>query len=101
MARGNTSVRQMFGTTVYLVGGRMLAFWVADGIVTRTTDESRRELLEAQRAVPFQGPQGGGFGDWIRLPLATEDDLTVALQVIGEATKHVGASGPKRKGRRK
>ncbi len=101
MARGNTSVRQMFGTTAYLVGGRMLAFWVADGIVTRTTDESRRELLEAQRAVPFQGPQGGGFGDWIRLPLATDEDLTIALKVIEEAAKHVGAGGRRRKGRRK
>jgi hypothetical protein len=102
MARGNASVRQMFGTTVYLAGGRMLAFWVADGIVTRTTDESRRELLEAQRAAPFQGPQGGGFGDWIRLPLANEDDLKIALQVIEEAAKHIGAAGlARRKGKRK
>lgn len=101
MARGNASARQMFGTTAYLVGGRMVAFWVADGIVTRTTDESRRELLEAQRAVPFQGPQGGGFGDWIRLPLANEEDLEVALRVIEEAARHVGAAGPRRKGKRK
>lgn len=100
MSQGNASMRQMFGTTVYLVGGRMVAFWVADGIVTRTTDESRRELLEAQRAVPFQGPQGGGFGDWIRLPLTNEHDLQVALQVVSEAAKHVGAGPRRRKSRR-
>lgn len=101
MARGNASPRHMFGTTVYLVGGRMVAFWVADGIVTRTTDESRRALLEARQAVPFQGPQGGGFGDWIRLPLASEDDLRIALQVVQEAAAHVGASPSRRRGRRK
>ncbi len=102
MSRGNASSRQMFGTTAYLVGGRMVAFWVADGIVTKTTDESRRELLETRRAVPYQGPQGGEFGDWIRLPLASDDDLATALRVVQEAARHIGKAAPaKKKARRR
>ena len=42
MSRGDVSTRNMMGTTAYMAGNRMFAFWVADGLVAELRDRRRR-----------------------------------------------------------
>jgi len=96
MARGDVSTRNMMGTTAYMAGKRMFAFWVADGLVTKLPDHERQDLVDRKKGIAFQGPQGrGGFGEWTRLHIEEKDDVETAVASAKKAYDYVkgGAGG--------
>ena len=103
MARGGVTPRNMMGTTAFMVNGRMFAFWVADGLVLKVPSDAHRELMESLGALPFQGPGGSTFGEWVRVPLAGEGDLEGCLSAVGRAYDYVKGHGgaPRAKARKK
>jgi hypothetical protein len=94
-----TSTRAMMGTTSVLVRGRMFAFWMPDGIVVKPPHDGHDDLLEKLRSAPFRGPQGGGFGDWMRVPV-TAENIEDVKRIIDESYRNV-AGGVKPPARRK
>ena len=103
MARGNVSTRNMMGTMAYMVGNRMFAFWVADGLVAKLPDRTRQEFVDRKAGALFQGPQGRGFGDWTRIALEKKDDLDAANEAAKSAYEYVrggaGVSKARKKGK--
>ena len=96
MAKGDVSTRNMMGTTAYMVGNRMFAFWVADGLVAKLPDQERQSLVDRRQGAVFQGPQGrGGFGEWTRLHIEKKDDIATAVNAAKTAYDYVkgGAGG--------
>ncbi len=94
--RGDVSTRSMMGTTAYMVGNRMFAFWVADGLVAKLPDHERQSLVDRRQGAVFQGPQGrGGFGEWTRLHIEKKDDVATAVESAKKAYDYVkgGAGG--------
>jgi hypothetical protein len=93
----------MMGTTAYMVRNRMFAFWIADGLVAKLPDHARQELLDRQRGVMFQGPQGRGFGEWTRINLETKEDVEHVLAAVKDAYEYVrgSAAGARTKAKRK
>jgi len=94
--RGDVSTRNMMGTTAYMVGNRMFAFWVADGLVAKLPDQERQHLVDRKLGVTFQGPQGrGGFGEWTRLHIEKKDDVATAVESAKKAYDYIkgGAGG--------
>jgi len=107
-SRGDVTLRNMMGTTAYMVRNRMFAFWVADGLVAKLSDRVRHDFLDRKQGVLFQGPQGRGFGEWTRLHVEKQDDVASVVEGVKEAYDYVkgGAaavarSRAKRKGRGK
>ena len=102
ISKAEVTPRNMMGTTAYMVRGRMFAFWVADGLVAKLPDRTRRELLDRKAGVLFQGPQGRGFGEWTRLHLSKKKDVPVVLDGVKSAYEYVrGGATTKQKPRRK
>ncbi len=96
ITRGDVSTRDMMGTTAYMVGNRMFAFWVADGLVAKLPDQERQSLVDQRRGAVFQGPQGrGGFGEWTRLHVETKDDIETVVAATKTAYDYIkgGAGG--------
>ena len=88
-------MRNMMGTTAYMVGNRMFAFWVADGLVAKLPDQERQQLVDRKLGVTFQGPQGRGFGDWTRLHVEKKADVATAVESAKKAYDYIkgGAGG--------
>jgi hypothetical protein len=101
LAKTGVTPRNMMGTTAYMVGGRMFAFWVADGLVVKLRDQERRELLDRKLGVLFQGPQGRGFGEWTTLHLERKDDLPGVLASAKSAYDYIKGGPAKTKARKK
>lgn len=94
--RGDVSTRNMMGTTAYMVGNRMFAFWVADGLVAKLPDHERQGLVDRRQGAVFQGPQGrGGFGEWTRLNVETKADVETVVSATKTAYDYIkgGAGG--------
>lgn len=102
LGKGGVTTRDMMGTTAFLVRGRMFAFWMADGIVVKAPHDGHADLIEKLRSAPFKGPQGGGFGDWMSVPV-TAENIDDVKRVIEDAYKYVagGANAPTRRRKRR
>lgn len=102
MSRGDVTERNMMGTTAYLVGNRMFAFWVADGLVAKLPDHARQQFIDRKLGALFQGPQGRGFGEWMRLHVEQAKDVAAAIEGVKGAYDYVkGGAGGVAKGRKK
>lgn len=96
------STREMMGTTAFLVRGRMFAFWMPDGIVIKTPHDGHADLVSKLHSAPFSGPQGRGFGEWMRLPV-TAENIEEVRRAIDDARAYVAGPAkppPKRKKKR-
>ena len=94
--RGDVKTANMMGTTAYMVGNRMFAFWVADGLVAKLPDHERQGLVDRRLGAVFQGPQGrGGFGEWTRLHVEKKDDIETVVAAAKTAYDYIkgGAGG--------
>ncbi len=107
LSKAGVTPRQMMGTTAYMVGNRMFAFWVAEGLVVKLRDRERQELLDRKAGALFQGPQGRGFGEWTTLHLEKKANVTNVLEAVRSAYEYVRGSAAaaartksKRKGKR-
>ena len=93
MSRGDVSTRNMMGTTAYMAGNRMFAFWVADGLVAKLPDQERQQLVDRKLGVAFQGAKGrGGFGEWTRLHIEKQDDVATAVESAKKAYDYIKGS---------
>jgi TfoX/Sxy family transcriptional regulator of competence genes len=99
LGKAGVTTRNMMGTTAFLVRGRMFAFWMAEGIVVKAPRDGHADLIEKLRSAPFKGPQGGGFGEWMSVPVTTENIEDVKRAIDG-AYKYV-AGGANAAARRK
>ena len=104
VGRGEVKTQDMMGTTSYFVRGRMFAFWVADGLVAKLNDRVRQEFMDRQQGALFQGPQGRGSDDWMRLNLDKKADLEPTLAAVEAAYKQargLAERTPRSKAKRK
>ena len=99
--RPEVALRDMMGTTSYVVRGRMFAFWVADGLVAKLNERTRRELVDQKAAAPFLGPQGRNSGEWTRLPLGKKGELSAVLEGAKAAYEYVKGGVAAQKKRKK
>jgi len=93
--RGDVSLQNMMGTTAYMVGRRMFAFWVADGLVAKLPDRERQDMVDRKKGIAHQGPQGrGSFGEWTRLHVESKDDVETVVAAARTAYDYVkGGAG--------
>lgn len=101
LSREEVTTRAMFGTTAYLVRGRMFAFWVGDGLVAKLPDRTRQEMLDRKAGVVFQGTQGRGFGEWLHLTLQKEENLEACAAAARQSYEYVRGQPSRRPPRRK
>ena len=99
--RPEVALRDMMGTTAYVVRGRMFAFWVADGLVAKLKDRTRQDLLDRKAAALFQGSQGRESGEWTRLPLDKKAELAAVLEGAKSAYEYVKGGVAAQKKRKK
>ena len=100
LGRHEVTGRRMFGTTAYLVRGRMFAFWVGDGLVAKLPDRARQEFLDRKAGVMFQGPKGRGFGEWLHVALQKEEDVEACVAAVRDSYEYV-RGGPARRAPKK
>ena len=102
MSRGDVTERNMMGTTAYIVGNRMFAFWIADGLVAKLPDHARQQFIDRKLGALFQGPQGRGFGELTRLHIEKEQDVAAAVEGVKGAYDYVkGGAGAVSRTKRK
>ena len=92
-ARG-VSTRDMLGTTAFIVRGRMFAFWMPDGIVVKTPHDGHGDMVSKLHAMPFNGPQASGAGEWTRLAVTQENVDDVRKVIDGARLSVAGAAKP-------
>ena len=100
MGWASVEPRRMFGCDAYLVGGRLFAFFQAEGVVVKVPSPRREELLADARVEPFTPRSGARFGDWIHLRLSGPADAAFALAAVEESYRQAQAAPPARRRRR-
>ena len=88
------STRDMMGTTAFVVRGRMFAFWMPDGIVVKTPHDGHNDMVSKLHAMPFNGPQASGAGEWTRLAVTEENVDDVRKVIDGARSSLAGAPKP-------
>jgi hypothetical protein len=74
----------MFGGRGYFVRDRLFAAYYGD-IATKLPDQDWKEVADSQIAPPFMPVPGRCFGNWVRFPLESADEVEAVLPWLRKA----------------